>query len=125
MKLRIKGNSIRLRLLRSEVERLAVDGEVSESTVFGPAEVLRYTVKMDQNANSVIATFDRAEIAIALPVQLAKKWAASDDVSIEKIQTSGDGKSLEILIEKDFVCLDRRDDPDREDAFPNPNAVCV
>ena len=43
MKLRIKGNSIRLRLLRSEVERFTANGKISEEVRFGPgtAQALR------------------------------------------------------------------------------------
>jgi hypothetical protein len=46
MKLRIKGNTLRLRLLRSEVERLAAAGVVTEEIRFGPAtyDALRYSV---------------------------------------------------------------------------------
>jgi hypothetical protein len=124
MKLRIKGNSVRLRLLRSEVERLASEGEISESTAFGPTDVLRYTVKTDEKAKAVIGTFGHGEIAITMPTNTAQRWATSDDVSIETVQPSGDGQVLELLIEKDFVCLDRVDDPDRDDAFPNPSGPC-
>ena len=46
MKLRIKGNSIRLRLLRSEVERLCSADIVSEEIRFGTAtdQALKYSV---------------------------------------------------------------------------------
>ena|SRR6188508_591367 len=124
MKLRIKGNSIRLRLLRSEVDRLATGGSVSESTAFGPADVLRYTVKADANANAVIAMFEYGEIVVRLPSDAAQKWASTDQVSIETVQPTGDDQVLEVLIEKDFVCLDRIDDPDRDEAYPNPNGPC-
>ena len=124
MKLRIKGSSLRLRLLRSEVDRLAKGEAISESTIFGPADVLRYTIEVGQNAKAVMATFERGHIAITLPSETAQKWALSDEVSIETVQPTGNGEVLELLIEKDFVCLDRKNDPDRDDAFPNPNGPC-
>lgn len=45
MRLRIKGNSLRLRLTRSEVARLSVGEPVEESTEFAPDHVLRYRIQ--------------------------------------------------------------------------------
>ena len=53
MKLRIKGNSIRLRLLRSEVEEFAEGGSISDETRFG-ANALRYTLAMSNNSQPVV-----------------------------------------------------------------------
>jgi len=49
MKLRIKGNSIRLRLLKSEVEKFAEDGRISDETSFGK-NAFRYTLAMSKDA---------------------------------------------------------------------------
>ena len=126
MKLRIKGNSIRLRLLRNEVERFAAAGQVSETIEFGagPSSFLRYSLVVSPEATSQTAQFRGNEITITVPEKIARNWTASDQVGIESEQSLGDGESLTILIEKDFACLDRPDDPDREDAFPNPNLAC-
>ena len=123
MKLRIKGNSIRLRLLRSEVEQFAADGRISDETSFG-ANALRYTLAMSKDAESILGRFDDNEIAVFIPEQAAKEWASNDKVGFEIEQPTGANGSLTIIIEKDFVCIDRPDDPDREDAYPNPNLVC-
>ena len=45
MKLRLQGNSVRLRLTRSEVERLREIGLVEELVDFGTAEVLAYRLQ--------------------------------------------------------------------------------
>jgi hypothetical protein len=45
MKLRLQGNSVRLRLTRSEVERLRDTGIVEESVDFGGGEVLAYRLQ--------------------------------------------------------------------------------
>jgi hypothetical protein len=45
MKLRLQGNSVRLRLTRSEVERLREIGRVEESVDFGAGEVLAYRLQ--------------------------------------------------------------------------------
>jgi hypothetical protein len=119
MKLRIKGNTIRLRLLKSEVDRLASAGRITEQTVFGPG-VLRYTLASSADAESMTATFHNNEILITIAADLAREWTTGDAVTLES-----DVDGLSILVEKDFACLDRPDDPDREDAFPNPHAACA
>jgi hypothetical protein len=35
----------------------------------------------------------------------------------------GNGQSLKLLLEKDFVCLDHTDE-DQSDNYPNPNKTC-
>jgi hypothetical protein len=122
MKLRIKGNSIRLRLLKSEVEKFGADGRISEQTLFGPT-TLSYTLAMSPESEKINAEFGDGEIRIFVPEGAARAWVTNGQVGFEAEQPAGD-EVLAILIEKDFVCLDRPDDPDRHDAFPNPNATC-
>jgi hypothetical protein len=125
MKLRIRGNSLRLRLLQTEVAALAETGVVSEKISFGNSAALSYTVSSSTEAAEVSAQFTGNEILIVLPEKTVKDWANSGQVSIEKEQSAGkDGNTLKILIEKDFVCLERADDPDNMDAFPHPKANC-
>jgi hypothetical protein len=123
MKLRIKGNSIRLRLLRSEVERFAADGKISEETAFGPSS-LRYSLYSSQDAEKMYAELTENEIRVFIPADEAARWSTNDQVGLEVEQFVGGDEVLSILVEKDFVCLDRPDDPDRDDAFPNPLANC-
>jgi hypothetical protein len=124
MKLRIKGNSIRLRLLRSEVDRFEVAGQISETIEFGGSSFLRYALVMSPEATEVSARFRGNELAIVVPRTLAREWASGNDVGFDGEQSVGSGETLTILVEKDFVCLDRPNDPDRADAFPNPNLTC-
>ncbi|HKP69946.1 MAG TPA: hypothetical protein VJV05_11730 [Pyrinomonadaceae bacterium] len=115
MKLRIKGNSIRLRLLRSEVERFAAEGRISDEISFG-GNALRYTLLASDTA-ATHAAMGNGEITITIPQNTATEWTISDQVGIEAEHPIGEGKILSILIEKDFVCVGRPDDPDRADAF--------
>ena len=123
MKLRIKGNSIRLRLLRSEVERFAIERRISDEVRFG-ANAFRYSLRMSSEVDSIHAHFDANEITVLVSEPAARKWAESDDVGLETQQAIGDSETLTVIIEKDFVCVDRPDDPDRDDAFPNPQLTC-
>lgn len=125
MKLRIRGNSIRLRLLRGEVAKLVGDGEVSEKVGFGNSPEFIYTLAVSDEVKEISARFEGNEIKILLPKAAAMNWAESDEVSLAAVQKTGDGEDvLKILVEKDFVCLERKDDPDNADAFPHPKVNC-
>jgi hypothetical protein len=123
MKLRIKGNSIRLRLLRSEVEQFAAERVISDEIRFG-SNVLRYTVAMSPSSESISAEFADNEITVSIPEADARRWTAGDEVGFEVQQSIGPNDILTIIVEKDFVCIDRPDDPDRNNAYPNPNIEC-
>jgi hypothetical protein len=125
MKLRIKGNSIRLRLLRSEVERFAADNFVSDEVRFGTAtdQALKYSIATSDGIEVVTAQFSDNQILILLPESIALDWTTTDRISIQASQEISEGCELTLLIEKDFECVGRPDDPDREDSFENPN-VC-
>src|SRR5262245_34932557 len=123
MKLRIRGNSIRLRLLQSEVAGLRETGVVTERTHLAGA-ALTYSLRSANSANEISALLDANEISVFLPENVAKEWAESDAVGLSAEQKIDDTNILKILVEKDYTCLDRRDDPDNADAFPHPRKSC-
>ena len=49
------------------------------------------------------------------------KWASTDQIGIEGEQPVIHQANLQILIEKDFACIDGTDD-ENVDTFPNPLA---
>ena len=121
MKLRIKGNSIRLRLGQSEVRRLLDQGIVEESTIFDLSGQRRldYVLCTGPNLLAVTASFENGRIVVRMPSALMRQWAETEQVGVESIQVGSDGGALKILIEKDFECVDATDEP-QEDAFPHP-----
>jgi hypothetical protein len=126
MKIRIRGNSVRLRLLQSEVAKLATGGKVSEQIQFGLSddEILTYTLQVSDQAREISAGLCQNEICVTLPTETAQNWIENnEEISLENEKNLGDD-SLHILVEKDFVCLTRTDDPDNLDAFPNPDVEC-
>jgi len=129
MKLRIKGNSIRLRLGQSEVRRVAIDGTVEESTVFGPSkeECFGYALCASPESLQVSASFADRRLVIHVPTRVMHQWATTDQVGIRAHQRTMDDSELLILIEKDFECIDAPPDESPEDAFPNPqlSAACL
>jgi len=126
VKLRIRGNALRLRLQRSEVSQLASDGKVVETTAFGSAGDFHYSLEAREEISSIQARLEPSSIRILLPRAVALEWAQSDVVSLAEEQTTESGP-LRILVEKDFFCLKPRDAKfweDDSDAFPNPNPTC-
>ena len=126
MKLRLRENSIRLRLLQSEVIQLRKIGNVSETIVFGinPTETLAYSLRTSAETTEISAQIIDNQIKIFLPLLTAENWANSNEVGLYAEQKISDLAVLKIIIEKDFVCIDRPLDADNADAFPHPKMKC-
>lgn len=124
MKLRITGNTARLRLSQSEVNEVVAGRTVSDSIAFGPRpdERLSYRVVVADEASAIRGELSDKVITFFLPRNAAREWAAGDAVSIDAEQEVGGESTLRILIEKDFACLNPRRSEDEGDMFPNPNA---
>jgi hypothetical protein len=123
MKLRIKGNSLRLRISRSEVTRL-LDGDCLEETIqFAPEVLAKFTfaLQQDRSVGRPTVQYTENRVAVLIPADQAKAWGVTDQVGIAEDISLGNLGSLALLIEKDFACLDRSDE-DNLDTFPNPNA---
>ena len=67
MKLRIKGDSLRLRLTQGEVRQLGETGSVEDRVRFGAGAALTYRVKRDIASSDMHATFTNNTIKIHLP----------------------------------------------------------
>ncbi len=119
MKLRIHGNSLRLRLSQSEVAQFSKTGFVEDSTQFAPDVKLTYTIESSSSLPAPQASYQDHWLRIQVPAAAATEWFTTDRVAISEEQPLEDGKRLSILIEKDFQCLhgDESRDPD---AYPNP-----
>lgn len=125
MKLRIKDNSIRLRVSQSDLAALLRDGRIVERIRFGPASDARlgYALEIRDTHQEITIDYRDGTAIVALSSAAARHWAASDDVGIYGDAETGDGP-VALLVEKDFACLDRND-PQDEDAFPHPGEGMV
>jgi hypothetical protein len=117
MKLRIQGNSLRLRLNQSEVAQFSKTGFVEDSIQFAPGSALSYTLESMSSLREPKAAFTNGSLRIQVPGADATAWACSDRVGISGEQAIDSGKRLAILVEKDFQCTHGDRDPD---AYPNP-----
>ena len=122
MKLRILDNTVRLRLKRGELAELVRCGILSRCIDFGVAQSLVYTIARDVDTPSVTASFLGPEIRILIPDKMLRQWAASTEVGISADHQVG-GKSLRILVEKDFACAHQNDATNNESFSPESLAL--
>lgn len=127
-----------MRLLRGEISQLGEFGRVTETIQFGasPQEQLTYSLEVSSDAKTIGALFTNNQITVTIPQSTARNWVETEQIALENNQLIENGVTnnkrqntetqnvLKILIEKDFVCLDRKDDPDNVDAFPHPTGKC-
>lgn len=126
MKLRILDDSLRLRLSQGELERLHTLGRVEAAICFGPGPEQRlvYALVVAPAAQRISATLTEREIVVHLPAAMANAWIAGDDVGLRAEQSLGEGRTLALLVEKDFKCLVPRPGEESYDGLPNPKATC-
>lgn len=122
MKLRIRDNSIRLRLTRTEVDTLRDEGMIQARTAFPGGRDLRYEVESSPASIKPGAFLSNSTVTVRLPESAVKAWANSEQVSISGDVQHTNGDELHILVEKDFACLAPREGEDESDMFPHPQA---
>lgn len=120
MKIRIKGNSIRVRLSRSEVAAFANDGYLEDTTDFGSSALVYAMQRADIPA--LTATFVNGKITVHVPGATAQAWTGTDMVGFSNDAETGKG-TLFVLVEKDFQCIDNTLE-DQSDNYINPNKAC-
>lgn len=124
MKLRIRGDSIRLRLKQAEVSSLAAGNKLIEQTHF-PGAVMSYSLGLSEK-DDMEAHFIDGSLEVTLPREIIPEWADTDLVSLYSEQDlPGSGDQLKLLVEKDYSCLSpdhHRDCEDDRDTYPHPGA---
>jgi hypothetical protein len=127
MKLRIKGNSIRLRVSRSELARFEAGERIEETIHFtaDPGATLTYALESASRPAPVTIRYESREVVIILSKDRARIWTSQNEVGVYTTLDIGAAGSLEVAVEKDFACLDRTDE-DNSDTFANPltGATC-
>jgi hypothetical protein len=76
MKLRIKGNSLRFRVSRSEVARLLAADPLVETIQFAPEAGARFTYALQREPSVTIPTvrYTQNKVAVLLPADQADAW---------------------------------------------------
>jgi hypothetical protein len=118
MKLRLRGNSLRLRLTRNEVTRLADCGLVEETVTFGTdsGSVLVYRIR---SAEAQDARHAAGRIDVTVTASSVREWADGPAEGIY-FETAA---QLRVAVEKDFRCLAPREGEDDSDAYEHPGGT--
>ncbi|MDB5009338.1 MAG: hypothetical protein JWR67_1611 [Mucilaginibacter sp.] len=115
MKIRIKGNALRYRLTKSDISGLANNGYLQEQTSFAEQPLI-YALKAVED-DTLSAGFYGNTITLFMPKQMVAEL-----INTEKIGFEAKSGALQLLVEKDFTCLDNVDE-DQSDNYPNPLAI--
>jgi hypothetical protein len=126
MKLRIKGNSMRLRVSPSEMMQLLATGRVEETIHFGPEDEAKLTYALEHSplADEVTLRYEGHTVAVVIPTREAQEWASGEQVGM--YGAAGTIKNrLDLAVEKDFACLDKSE-RENQDTYPHPKqgAAC-
>lgn len=123
MKIRMMGNSVRLRVGRAELARFLADGRIEETVRFAASPEAGFTYALEVSApGSTAATVRYAprHLAVQITPEQVDHWRKEDEVGVYTEVDIGAGQALEIAIEKDFACV-HGSESENADSFPNPN----
>jgi hypothetical protein len=123
MKLRMKGNSLRFRLQRSDVAKLFESSDVSEVLNVGPTDQDTFCYRLRVHAGDTAELrFAASELLVCVPATWAKELATTEKVGfVAEVNTSPES-SVHLTVEKDFQCLIERPEDKNSDPYPNPEA---
>src|SRR5436190_23422914 len=112
MKLRLRGDSLRFRLTKSEIASLCEQGWWETACNFGarggPRFIYRVESAQVEKAAVRFVPGQQTVVTAVLPAEEVKRWSESSQVGIYFEETWG----LQVAVEKDFQCLDPRRDED-------------
>lgn len=123
MKIRIKGNSIRYRLTKTDIKNFGTSGFIEEKTEFLNGPSFFYRLEKKEDITNIEASFSNNRMTIFVSGKIAEEWIITDIIAFDNKMNIGNGKELFLLIEKDFACLDYTLE-DQSDNYPNPNKAC-
>ena len=122
MKLRVRDNSIRLRLTQSEVELARTDCLVRGRVPFAGRNNFDYVLESSPATVKPESHISNNVLTVRIPESEIIRWSTSDEVSISASQILDGGDQLSILVEKDFACVAPREGEDESDMYPHPKA---
>ena len=128
MKLRLKGNSVRIRLDRKDLRELVDSGRVEDRVTFAPEPRHQFSYAVEigaANPGQPGIYYFEGRLTVRITRGDAEAWDGSDLVGFSSEQAT-EGGAVRVLLEKDFACLDRPAGEETDDAwaFPNPSVAC-
>jgi hypothetical protein len=119
MKLRLRGNSVRLRLNQREVAALAAGRVLSEGVLFPAGNSFVYTLE-PSSSSTPAASFRDGVICIKAPDSVLREWAANDSIGLY-FDLPGTASNLKVTIEKDLECVNEPAEERDPYAYPRSN----
>ena len=122
MKLRFRGNSLRLRLNQKEVARLAAGSPLEERVLFPDDACLCYILEPSRKS-APEASFHEGVIRVSAPASWIEEWASTARIGIY-FALPANGTALQVAVEKDLECIDGPPEERDPDAFPRSEKTC-
>ncbi len=116
MKLRFRENTLRLRVNRREVDKLAAGEAIEEEVEFPNSARLRYIFEGTTREEWRVS-FKDGVIRVTAPLGQVQNWARADAMGLY-FDVPADKRMLKVSIEKDLQCVDGPPDELDPDAFP-------
>ncbi|MGC4030312.1 MAG: hypothetical protein QM754_00995 [Tepidisphaeraceae bacterium] len=96
---------------------------MAEIVYFGPAEKFGCELRPTAADADISHEFSQGVLTCRVPAAQLNRWANTDEVGFSEELSWGDGRTLRLLVEKDFACKDTSEES-QADAYPNPSAAC-
>ena len=114
---------MRLRVSRSELAHFQAGSRIEETICFAeaPEAKLTYALESAVQSSPVRVRYGFHDVTVILSEDQVRIWEAESEVGVYSNLDIGSAGSLDVIVEKDFACLDRGDEENR-DTFANPHA---
>jgi hypothetical protein len=122
MKLRFRGNSLRLRLNQREVAQLAAGSPLEERVFFPGDTCFCYILEPSRNY-APEASFHEGVIRVSAPAAWIEEWASTAKIGLY-FALPANGAALQVAVEKDLECIDGPPEELDPDAFPRSGKSC-
>ncbi len=111
-----------MRFTMKEIEDLKEVGYVTEKCVIGYNNTFIYSLILSENLTEIKVDSSEGRITAYLPTTLAQQWLKTEQVGIEATIENGMDNKLQVLLEKDWQCMQPRSHEDESDLFPHPKS---
>lgn len=101
MKLRIRGQQLRIRTDPQEMRVLASSGSIEDRIELAPNRPLIYRLRVAAEAKTLAVAFEDNLIEVRIPPGEAKEWCSTDLIGLSGTQRNG-ATELSVSVEKDF-----------------------
>ena len=115
MKLRIHGNSLRLRVSEADLAGLRWKGRLEYWMGLGPGRRFTYSIEAGGNAERITALYESDSLTVLMPREWIERWGPDGDVRFESMQDIDGDQQLHIVVEMDMPCEHDRQEQSTSD----------